>query len=69
MKRERLCNGTVHPVADDDGMTLYEHLVAQALNGLAASGELIEAGRRAEQMANDAIDAMMIRRYGDKHVG
>ena len=69
MKRERLCNGTIHPVEDDDGMTLYEHFVAQALNGLAASGELIEAGRRAEQMANDAIDAMMIRRYGDKHVG
>jgi hypothetical protein len=66
MNREQLCNATVHAVEGDHGITLYEHLVAEALNGVAASGETLEAGRRAEAMANDAIDAMMIRRYGGK---
>ena len=66
MNRDQLCNGAVRPVEDDDGMVFFEYLVGQALLGLAMSGETMEAGRFAVSMANDAIDAMELGRYGDK---
>ena len=66
MNRDRLCNGTVRPVKGDDGMVFFEYLVGQALLGLATSGETMDAGRLAVSMANHAIDAMELGRYGDK---
>ena len=67
MNMEQLCNATVHPVEGDDGETLYEKYAGKALQGIMASGETIDAGRRAELAAYNLVEAMYMRRYGDKH--
>ena len=58
MSIEALSNAPVIPFNTDCGLTLKELYTAVALHGLASDGELVDAGRRAEMMAEDAIVAL-----------
>ena len=69
MDRQTVYNSPIFPDKLTDGVVLYDLAVLMAMHGLAASGEIIEVGRRAVDIANDTLGAMLKDHYGDKHEG
>ena len=63
MDKQQLYNGDVFKTEEDNGLVFYDFFVALAMHGLVASGETEGVGRRAENIAKDTLDAMLLGHY------
>jgi hypothetical protein len=69
-KHNQLYNSPIFPDKLTDGVVLYDLAVLMAMHGLAASGESVDVGRRAVDIANSTLHAMLKDHYdGASHEG
>jgi hypothetical protein len=63
MNHQTVYNSPIFPDKLTDGLVLYDLAVLMAMHGLAASGESLGVGRRAVDIANDTLGAMLLDHY------